>query len=59
MLRTLRVLRLLKVLRVVRVQRIGTRIASRISLRHSTLTLIRCIAMVGISTHWYAPFLPE
>jgi hypothetical protein len=59
MLRTLRAFRLLKVLRVVRARRIGSRIASRISVRHSTLTLIRCLATIVMSTHWCAPSTPE
>lgn len=52
--RTFRVLRFIKILRVARAGRIMTRWASRITLQHSTKTILWCIFRMVISVHWFA-----
>ena len=53
-LRTLRVLRFVKIFRVARVGRLLQRWAARVTLKHSTLTVIKCLVYLLVAAHWYA-----
>jgi hypothetical protein len=53
-LRTLRVLRFVKIFRVARVGRLLQRWAARVTLRHSTITVIKCLVYLLVAAHWYA-----
>ena len=52
--RTFRVLRFVKILRVARAGRVVQRWAARITLQHSTKTVLWCIMRLVVAIHWYA-----
>lgn len=52
--RTFRVLRFVKILRVARAGRVMQRWASRITLQHSTKTVLWCIIRLLLAVHWFA-----
>ena len=52
--RVFRVLRFVKILRVMRAARVMQRLASRITLQHSSKVLVWCIVRLLIAVHWFA-----
>ena len=52
--RALRVLRLIKLIRLMRAQRVISRVSSRISISHTSQTLISCLVAILLASHWYA-----
>lgn len=53
-LRTLRALRLVKLLRLVRASRMFQRVKERISLSHTTMTVMRLVALTALLAHGFA-----
>lgn len=53
-LRVVRILRLIKLLRLVRAERTFSRWEAQITLTYGQRTMLRCLAMLIISAHWYA-----
>ena len=53
-LRVVRTLRLIKLLRLLRVESKFLRWQAKITLDYGQLTMLRCLAMLLISAHWYA-----
>lgn len=52
--RTFRVLRFVKILRVARAGRVMQRLASHITLQHSTKTIIWALVRLVLAVHWFA-----
>ena len=52
--RTFRVLRFVKILRVARAGRVMQRWAARITLQHSTKTVLWCIVRLLLAVHWFS-----
>jgi hypothetical protein len=52
--RAMRVLRHIKLIRLMRAQRVISRVSSRISISHTSQTLISCLVAILLASHWYA-----
>ena len=53
-LRVLRVLRLIKLVRLVRASRVLQRWKSKVALSHGAQTLLSCLLVLVVASHWYA-----
>ena len=54
MMRLLRALRLVKLMRLVRASRIFKRFETKMSVRYSSLDIVKCLVLVVVTAHWSA-----